>query len=89
MAWSGLEWVGAQFDEARLDDMLIFKKESLRRKKNLYQRAPRFLTNVNNLLTMKCFQIRLYLIKALTQTIEKKEELVSFVAYLITNLINV
>ena len=38
---------------------------------------------------MKCLQVRLYLVKALIQTIKEKEEHVSFVAYLITNLANI
>ena len=50
-----------------LDDMLNFLKRE-QEAKGLYQLAPRFLTNVNTLLTMKCFQVRLYLIKALIQT---------------------
>ena len=37
---------------------------------------------------MMCFQVRLYLIKASIQIIKKKEEHVSFVAYLITNVTN-
>ena len=88
VAWNGLEWVGAQFDEARLDDMLNFLKRELDAKERSLSVGATFPDKRKQSFD-KCFQIRLYLIKALTQTIEKKEKHVSFVAHLITNLINV